>query len=222
MGAALSAFQAASERRPDEFVRTTHPILIDKSRAALAKHLNAPVEEIVFVQNATTGIDTVLRSLRYSAGDKIVYFDFIYGSCGNAVRYIEETTPAVGVNITATFPISDDELVARLRGTIRREQESGAKVKVAIFDTIVSMPGVRLPFERFVGVCKELGVLSLVDGAHGVGHIPLDLGELDADFFVSNCHKYVSLSVSLYLYLYLSSPLPLFPPPLPSPPSVLS
>lgn len=68
-------------------------------------------------------------------------------------------------------------------------EASGGTVKLAIFDAIVSMPGVRMPFERLTQACKELGVLSCVDGAHGVGHIELDLGQLDADFFVSNCHK---------------------------------
>lgn len=60
---------------------------------------------------------------------------------------------------------------------------------MAVFDTVVSAPGVRLPFERLVGVCRERGVLSLVDGAHGAGCVGMDLGGLDADFWVSNCHK---------------------------------
>ena len=72
---------------------------------------------------------------------------------------------------------------------IEEIEKSGGKVKLAIFDTVVSAPGVRLPFEQLTKLCREKGVLSLVDGAHGVGHVKLDLGALDADFFVSNCHK---------------------------------
>lgn len=143
----------------------------------------------MIVQNATTGVGTVLRALQFERGDKIVFFDFIYGACRSAVQYAEETTHVVGVEIPVVFPLGDDEIVGRLRDAIRREQSEGACVRVAIFDTIVSMPGLRLPFERMVAVCRELGVLSLVDGAHGIGHIQLDLGALDADFFVSNCHK---------------------------------
>lgn len=143
----------------------------------------------MFVANATTGVSTVLRALQFRPGDKIVFFDFIYGACRNCIVYAEESTPVVGVEIEAVFPLSDDDLVARLRTAIQREQAAGACVRVAVFDSIVSMPGLRLPFERLIGVCRELGVLSLVDGAHGIGHIPLDLAALDADFFVSNCHK---------------------------------
>lgn len=172
-------------------MRTTYPALLDKSRLALATLLHAPVSEIVLVPNATTGIGTVLRALTFVPGDRIVHFDFIYGSCSHAVTYITETTPATRVCIAAPFPISDDALVALLQTAIEREQRAGARVRVALFDSIISMPGLRLPFERLVRVCRGLGVLSLVDAAHGVGHIPLDLTALDADFLVSNCHKSV-------------------------------
>ncbi|KAI5839188.1 pyridoxal phosphate-dependent transferase [Morchella snyderi] len=191
VGRALQAFQVASETRPDEFIRTAYPALLDRSRALLANYLNVPLPELVFVPNTTTGINTVLRSLVFKPGDSIAYFDFIYNACKNSVVYIEETTPAVGIKVPIKFPASDDVIVDTFRAAIKKEQESGGVVKVAIFDTVVSIPGLRLPFERLVGVCKELGVLSLIDGAHGVGHLRLDLGKLDADFFVSNCHKWL-------------------------------
>ena len=151
--------------------------------------VNAPTAEVVFVPNATTGINTVLRNIPFQAGDHILYFATIYGACEKTVNYVTETTPASTVKIPYTYPVEDDWLVSEFQRKVKEVEDAGGKVKVAVFDTVVSMPGVRVPFERLVKACRELGVLSCVDGAHGVGHVELDLGALDADFFVSNCHK---------------------------------
>ena len=100
-----------------------------------------------------------------------------------------ETTPARAAKVEYTFPVEDDWLVSAFAAKIDEVERAGGTVKLAVFDTVVSAPGVRLPFERLTALCRERGVLSLVDGAHGIGHVKLDLGALDADFFVSNCHK---------------------------------
>ncbi|RDI82819.1 hypothetical protein Vi05172_g7172 [Venturia inaequalis] len=188
---ALRSFQDQAEARPDQFIRYDYPKALDRSRVAMAEFLKVPVETIVFVPNATTGINTVMRNLVFEPKDRIVYFSTIYGACGKTVSYITETTPAEAVEVEVTYPVSDGWLVGEFERVVKREQEAGNSVKVAIFDTVVSMPGVRVPFERLTAACKELGVLSCVDGAHGVGHVDLDLGELDCDFFVSNCHKWL-------------------------------
>ena len=155
----------------------------------MAEYLNVPVDAVVFVQNATTGVNTVLRNLVYKPGDKIVYFDTIYGACEKTVAYITETTPAEAVKVQYTYPVSDDWLVEEFKRVVKSEKNVGNTVRVAVFDTVVSQPGVRMPFERLIQACKDLSVLSCIDGAHGVGHVKLDLGKLDPDFFVSNCHK---------------------------------
>ncbi|KAF2683942.1 PLP-dependent transferase [Lentithecium fluviatile CBS 122367] len=187
----LQSFQEQVEARPDQFIRYTYPQLLDESRAAIANVLNAPTEEIVFVPNATTGVNTVLRSFVFNKGDYILYFATIYGACEKTINYITETTPASSIKIAYTYPVEDDWLVAEFKMKVTGVIEAGGRVKAAVFDTVVSMPGVRMPFERLVAACKELGVLSIVDGAHGVGHVELDLGKLGADFFVSNCHKWL-------------------------------
>jgi selenocysteine lyase/cysteine desulfurase len=160
----------------------------------MAKLLNTSSSTLVFLPNATTGTNTVLRNLVFQPGDHILMFSTVYGALEKTIEYIMETTPVKVVKVEYTYPVEDDWLVEELGSKVKDVESKGGRVKVAIFDTVVSMPGVRMPFERLTEKCKELGVLSCIDGAHGVGHVDIDLGKLDPDFFVSNCHKYVSLS----------------------------
>lgn len=122
----------------------------------------------------------------------IIQFDTIYGGHEKSVKYITETTPAESVKIRYTYPVSDQWLLEAFRETIRDIRRQGKNPRLATFDTIVSMPGVRMPYEELLKICQEEKVLSFLDGAHGVGMLApkdLDLGALKPDFFVSNLHK---------------------------------
>lgn len=137
--------------------------------------------------NATTGLNTVLRNLEFQPGDKIAYFTGVYGAIGKTVDYLVETTPVCGVEIDYD-PVQDgeEEIISRFTQCIK---EQAGHIKVAIFDTVMSMPGVRMPFERLTKICREEGIFSVIDGAHGIGFIDLNIKELDPDFLVTNCHK---------------------------------
>ena len=100
-------------------------------------------------------------------------------------------TPVKAVKVEYDYPIGDNELMERFQAKIREVKGQEKGVKLGIFDTIVNLPGVRMLSEKLTEVCREEKVLSCIDVVHGVGHIPIDLGKVDADFFVSNCHKYV-------------------------------
>ena len=181
--------QALSEARPDTFVRYEYPKMLDESRSAMAGFLGVPVDEVVFVPNATTAINVVLRSLRYEKGDVVLHFSTVYAAIEKTIQYLIETTDVDNVNLGVDYPIDDHVLVLRFETAINDAKLGGKKVKIAIFDTVSSMPGVRVPWERLVEVCKREGVLSMVDGAHGAGHIELGLATARPDFFTSNCHK---------------------------------
>lgn len=182
--------QLETEARPDTFIRYTYLNLLKEARAGVAPLLGVETDEVVFVPNATTGVNTVLRNLDYQEGDVILHFNTIYGACSKTIESLHETTSVLESCIELTYPIEDDDILRLFKKSVQELRVQGKNVKLAIFDTVLTFPGVRFPWESLVQACQELGILSLVDGAHGIGHIDLThLGKVRPDFFVSNCYK---------------------------------
>lgn len=182
--------QCETEAKPDTFIRFTYPRLLREAREAVAPLLGAETNEVVFVPNALTAINTVLRNLTYRDGDVILYFSTIYDACKKTIESLEETTGVSGYCIELVYPIEDDEILEKFRGAILEIQHRGRSVKLAMFDTILTFPGVSFPWESLVPVCREYGIYSCIDGAHGIGHIDLrHLAQVGPDFFISNCYK---------------------------------
>ena len=178
------------EARPDHVIRNVVPPLLEEARAAIAPLLGVPTNEVVFVPNATTAVNTVLRNLLFEEGDVIVHFNTAYGACEKTIDYVCETTPLQSTSVMLEYPMEDVEVVQKFIERVGDVNHSGRRVKIAMFDTVLTFPGVRMPWEALVKACKTLGILSLIDGAHGIGHIDLShLGEVGPDFFTSNCYK---------------------------------
>jgi selenocysteine lyase/cysteine desulfurase len=184
--------QDLMEARPDTFLRYTYPDLLEKSRSVVSPLLGVSMDEVVFVPNATTGVNTVLQNLVYQKGDVILHFSTVYGACEKTIDFLCETAHIKRVCIEIDYPAEDDDIVSKFNDVARNLMKAGKKIKVAMFDTVLTFPGARFPWEALVKVCKSLGILSLIDGAHGIGHIDLtNLGQVGPDFFTSNCYKYV-------------------------------
>ncbi|KAJ0163265.1 Hercynylcysteine sulfoxide lyase [Colletotrichum tanaceti] len=176
------SYQDKAEARPDAFIRYEYHTHLRESRQAVADLINAPVDCTVFVPNATVGINTVLRNLVWAPDglDEILYFSTIYGGCAKTIDYIVDTCLGLvsSRGIALTYPLEDDEIVALFRDTVAQSHADGKRPKICLFDVVSSLPAVRFPYEAITAACRQLGIMSLIDGAQGVGMVPLDMAAL--------------------------------------------
>ncbi|KAI1759771.1 putative aminotransferase family protein [Hypoxylon sp. FL1150] len=189
---AHSALRAEADAAPDPFIALDFHARLEAQRRLAAGVLHCgDVDELVFVPNATTGSDTVLKNIVWEEGDVALCYDLIYDSLGLGLSWAEEARGVQVHVVELQWPVSDDEVVDAMVDAARRiNAQPGKRVRLAIIDTIISMPGIRVPFERLVPALQGEGALVLVDGAHGIGHVDIDLDTLKPDFFVTNLHKW--------------------------------
>ncbi|RUS12537.1 pyridoxal phosphate-dependent transferase [Endogone sp. FLAS-F59071] len=146
--------------------------------------------------------------MSFLPGDKILHLSTIYEAMGAVLQYLADTNEQLSVvRVDVEYPLSDDDLVAAVERAIEAEEARedglvGGRIKFALVDALSSAPGVRVPFDRLIKLLRQHNILSLIDGAHSIGQIPLDLQELSPDFFVTNCHKWLySARGSAVLYV---------------------
>jgi isopenicillin-N epimerase len=180
------AMRARMERQPVQFlVREMEP-LMDAARGALAEFAGANVDNLVFVPNATAGVNTVLRSLQFNAGDELLVTNQEYNACRNALEFVAKRSGARVVVAKVPFPFrSMDEIIAAV------VQRVTPKTRLALLDHVVSQTGLVMPIARLVSELKKVGVDTLVDGAHAPGMVPLELEKLGAAYYTGNCHKWL-------------------------------
>lgn len=170
---------------PDEFIRLRQQDQYKQAVHSVAPIVKSAPENLALVENATTAVNTVLQSVDLVKGDIVAMPTTTYGACAQTVRYLHDYRGVDFVWVDVEYPILDSEVVAKFRKVFEKHQ-----VKLAIFDAVVSMPGVVVPWEQLVLLCREFDIISVVDGAHAVGLIPLDLDKAKPDFFCSNLHKW--------------------------------
>tara|TARA_Y100001970_G_scaffold222635_1_gene273881 strand:- start:1774 stop:2967 length:1194 start_codon:yes stop_codon:yes gene_type:complete len=174
------------ESDPVNFFDVTSKQLWAESIEIFSNFINADKKGLIFVPNATSGVNTVLRSLDLKEGDEILVLDHTYQACWNTVDFVTERSGAKTVISNLPFPIENSEQIIQ---TIL--SHTTEKTKLALIDTVTSPTGIRLPFEEIVKQLQSKGIDVLLDAAHGPGIVPLDLEKLQAAYVTGNAHKWL-------------------------------
>jgi isopenicillin-N epimerase len=179
-------WRALMERHPTHFMSEELPPALAAAAARLAAFVGARSEDLVFVENATAGCNTVLRSLRFAPGDEILVTDHGYPAVRKAAEYVAARAGARVVEAAVPFPLGDAaQVVAAVSPRL------GPRTRLAIFDHITSATAVVFPVRELTALCRAAGVPVLIDGAHAPGMLSLDVPAVGADWYTGNCHKWL-------------------------------
>ncbi|MGA7615997.1 MAG: aminotransferase class V-fold PLP-dependent enzyme [Thermoanaerobaculia bacterium] len=176
----------AIELAPVRFLARELEGLLDSARATVASFVGADPAGVAFVPNATTAVNSVLRSLELHAGDELVTTDHEYNASRNILEFVATRAGARVITAPVPFPIGDErEAVEAVLGAL------SSRTRLVLLDHVSSQTALVFPIESIAGELSKRGIDLLVDGAHAPGMLPLDLRALDVPYYTGNLHKWV-------------------------------
>ncbi len=184
--AAQERWRAVMEENPTRFFMSILPDAIRAAAIPVAHFLGTKPERLAFLENATTGLAAVARSLRLEPGDEVLACDHVYNAARLMFRHVCEAAGARFVEVHAGMPVtSDDQIIESFRRGI------GPRTRLILVDHIASSTAVIQPLAEIIALGRAHGVPVLVDGAHGPGLVDLDIDALGADIYIANLHKWL-------------------------------
>ena len=183
---AYQQWQLQCERSPVEHHGRKFNDLMRTARQDLGSLINADPLDLVFMTNATVAINVVARSIRFEEGDEVLTTDHEYGACDRLWDYLqgEQAFRINRVEIPVPVITQEDILERVVAGMNER-------TKVLFISHITSPTALQFPIEQLCAIARERGIMTIIDGAHGIGQIDLDLQEMAPDFYTSNLHKWL-------------------------------
>jgi len=183
---AWQRFQFDLECHPGAFLGQCYSKLMPEARERLGAYLGADADELVFVPNATMGVNIVARSFDLQPGDEVLTTDQEYGNLDCMWEYLCSKRKAKYIHQVVNLPVhsAEDVVEAVWAGVTER-------TKVLYLSHITSPTALILPIKELIARARERGIYTLIDGAHAPGQMDLDMHDLGCDFYTGNCHKWM-------------------------------
>ncbi len=194
---AYQDYQRRLEHQPVLFLVRESRELFRTARQKLASFMGADPENLVYIPNATFGVNVIARSLDFKPGDELLTSNHEYGACDNIWDFLGQKKGLRVIRQDIPLPLPSTEEIIDLFWSGVSEN-----TRLIFLSQITSPTAVRLPVEEICQRAREAGILTLVDGAHAPGQLDLNLGDMEADFYTGNCHKWLlSPKGSGFLYI---------------------
>jgi isopenicillin-N epimerase len=178
-------WQLELERNPVDFLGRRSAHLLRQARVGLGAFVGAHADDLVFMPNTTTGINTVARSLKLQASDEVLATDHEYGACDATWRLACDRVGATYKRVNIPLPFEPGQWTQRMLAAITPQ------TKLIFVSHITSTTALIFPLDELCRVARERGIVTVIDGAHAPGHVDLQLNALGADFYAGNCHKWM-------------------------------
>ncbi len=179
-------WQRELENQPVEFLGRRHNALMAESRTELANYLGTSANNVIYSQNVTIALNIVAHSLELDAGAEVLSTNHEYGALDRTWRFLSKEHGFTYINQAIPTPmVSKEKFVEDFwRGVTSR-------TRVIFLSHITSPTAIIFPVEEIVHRAREAGIITIIDGAHAPGQIPLQLDSLGADFYAGNLHKWL-------------------------------
>lgn len=190
---ALISYQLRAERNPDLWLRREVKTELAHVRQLLSQLIGAESDDIVMVPNVTSGINAILRSLVFSFGQRILHLSTAYASMASLIDYLVDFSqvPISKLVLNVTYPMTNSQFLKILTTFLDQNQDPERPIRVAIIDHITSVPAVVIPIDKVIPLLKQRNISVIVDGAHAIGQVPINITALDPDYYVTDCHKWL-------------------------------
>ncbi len=179
-------WQLELEKEPFQFMLKHGSKYLKKSREALADFINCAPEDFFFTANPTTAVNTIMRSMKLNAGDEILTTNLEYGAIDKTWDFYYKTNGVKYVQQKIELPLKSKEHFLEMFW-----KGYSSNTKVVFISQITSSTAVILPVKEIIEKAKKLDLITIIDGAHVPGHIPLDIKELDPDYYTGAVHKWL-------------------------------
>ena len=178
-------WQLEIEKQPVAFIEDKAANLLDWSRKALASFIHCDKDDIVYFPNPTTAMNMVVRSLDLKPGDEVLTTSHEYGAVDRTWKFVSRKKGFSYKSVDIPIPFSKDDFIQRIKSNIN------SNTKVIFLSHITSDTAIIFPVEEICELAKELGIISIIDGAHAPAHINLNINRLGADIYTGACHKWM-------------------------------